>query len=168
MKSNAAGGILRRKTWYMGSPMRFYRPMVGERLGRLYHRGRARWADVRVHEWLIYEGPTARFKETFVHHHNPTLAHRHLKILQYSELKARDWLDSNRPVWLWTTPFVFVGAFLKDYLLRLAFLDGGRGYVVAQVAAFYAAYKRLRYFEMKRNLASKDLAAKLLGIRLDS
>jgi glycosyltransferase involved in cell wall biosynthesis len=167
MQSNAAGGVLRRQTWYMGSPMRFYRPMVGERLGRLYHRARARWTDVRVHESLIYNGSTASFKHTFVHHHNPTLAHRHLKVLQYSELKARDWLDNDRPVWLWTTPFVFVGAFLKDYLLRLAFLDGGRGYVVAQVAAFYAAYKRLRYFEMKRNPASRELAAKFLGIRPD-
>ncbi|MFL6577416.1 MAG: glycosyltransferase family 2 protein [Povalibacter sp.] len=170
IQSNAAGAILRRRTWYMGAPMRCYRPMVGERLGRIYHRRRARWANVRVHEWLIYEGPTARFKHTFVHHHNPTLAHRHLKVLQYSELKARDWLDSNRlrPIWLWTTPFAFVGTFLKDYVLRLAFLDGGRGYVVASVAAFYAAYKRLRYFEMKRNPASRDLAAKLLGIHLDS
>ena len=36
----------------MGAPMRWYRPMMGERLGRLYHRGRARWTDVRVHESL--------------------------------------------------------------------------------------------------------------------
>ncbi len=168
MSSSAAGAMLRRQTWYMGSPMRFYRPMVGERLGRIYHRARARWSDVRVHESLIFNGPTQSFRHTFVHHHNPTLAHRHLKILQYSELKARDWLDNNRPVWLWTTPFVFVGAFLKDYILRLGFLDGGRGYVVSQVAASYAAYKRLRYFEMKRNPASREIGAKLLGIRSDS
>jgi hypothetical protein len=40
---------------------------------------------------------------------------------------------------------VFVATFFKDYFLRLAFLDGARGYVIAQAAASYAVYKRLRY-----------------------
>ena len=164
MSSTAAGAILRRQTWYMGAPMNWYRPMVGEKLGRLYHRGRARWTDVRVHESLRFDGSTRTLREPFVHHHNPTLAHRQLKILRYSELKARDWLDRGRPVRLWMSPFVFIAAFLKDYFLRLAFLDGGRGYVVSQIAASYAVYKRMRYYEMRRNPASREAAAKLLEL----
>ena len=163
LQSGAAGVILRRQTWYMGEQMRWYRPMVGERLGRFYHRGRARWTDVRVHESLRFDGPTHKFRAPLVHHHNPTLVHRQLKILRYAELKARDWLDRDRPVRLWMCPLVYVAAFLKDYVLRLAFLDGGRGYVVSQVAASYAVYKRLRYYEMKRNPASRELVAGLLG-----
>ena len=164
MRSSAAGAVLRRQTWYMGAPMRWYRPMVGEKLGRLYHRGRARWTDVRVHESLRFDGQTIVYRNPFVHHHNPTLAHRQLKVLRYSELKARDWLERGRSVPLWLCPFVFVAAFLKDYFLRLAFLDGGRGYVVSQVAASYAVYKRMRYYEMRRNPASRAEASKLLGI----
>ncbi|HKE93155.1 MAG TPA: glycosyltransferase family 2 protein, partial [Povalibacter sp.] len=49
LQSDAAGAFIRRQTWYMGAPMRWYRPMVGEKLGRLYHRARGRWTDVRVH-----------------------------------------------------------------------------------------------------------------------
>jgi hypothetical protein len=64
-------------------------------------------------------------------------------------------------------PLVFVAAFLKDYVLRLAFLDGGRGYVVSQVAASYAVYKRLRYYEMRRNPASRELVAGLFGPSAD-
>ena len=53
-------------------------------------------------------------------------------------------------------------------MLRLAFLDGWRGYVVAQVAASYAVYKRMRYYEMKRNPASREQRAELLrGYGLD-
>lgn len=164
LRSSAAGAILRRQTWYMGAPMRWYRPMVGEKLGRLYHRSRARWRDVRVHESLRFDGPTVTYREPFVHHHNPTLVHRQMKILRYSELKARDWLEHDRPVRLWLAPLVFIAAFIKDYLLRLAFLDGGRGYVVAQVAASYAVYKRLRYYEMRRNPASRRAAGELLDL----
>jgi glycosyltransferase involved in cell wall biosynthesis len=162
MASSLAGTILRRQTWYMGAPMRWYRPMVGERMGRLYHRGRARWTDVRVHESLRFDGPTETLQHPFIHLNNPTLVHRQLKVLRYSELKARDWLDRGKPAQMWLAPFVHLAAFLKDYFLRLAFLDGWRGYIVAQVAASYAVYKRMRYYEMKRNPASRQLAADLL------
>lgn len=161
-ESNAAGAILRREAWYMGAPMHWYRPMMGERLGRLYHRKRARWTDARVHESLLFDAPAPTFERPFLHHQNPTLVHKQLKTLLYAELKARDWLDRQRPVRMWLSPFVFVAAFCKDYFLRLAFLDGWRGYIVAQTAAAYAVYKRMRYYEMRRNPASVELAARQL------
>ena len=162
LQSNQAGAILRRQTWYMGAPMRWYRPMVGERIGRLYHRKRARWTDARVHESLHFDGPTDTFDHPFIHINNPTLVHRQFKFLRYAELKARDWLDRGKPVAMWGAPFVFMAAFIKDYFLRLAFLDGWRGFIVAQLAASYAVYKRMRYYEMKRNPESRQLAADLL------
>lgn len=163
LQSSHAGAILRRQTWYMGAPMRWYRPMVGERLGRIYHRRRARWADARVHESLRFEGTTTTFRQPFAHHNNPTLVHKQLKTLRYAELKARDWLERDRPTQMWLCPFVFMASFIKDYLLRLAFLDGWRGYIVSQIAASYAVYKRMRYYEMKRTPRSREIAAELLG-----
>lgn len=168
MAGDAAVGILRRSTHYMGAPMRWYRPMVGERMARLYHRGRARWADVRVHESLRWDGPTVDFAAPFHHLHNPTLVHKQLKVLRYAELKCRDWREKGKPTRMWQLPLVFIAAFLKDYLLRLAFLDGWRGFAVAHTAATYAAYKRLRYFEMRRNPDSVALAqAELIRYRLE-
>ncbi|MEP7185409.1 MAG: glycosyltransferase family 2 protein, partial [Rhodanobacter sp.] len=38
MASRVPAAYLRRSTIYMGAPMRWYRPSVGERLARLYHR----------------------------------------------------------------------------------------------------------------------------------
>ena len=162
LQSTAAGAILRRQTWYMGAPMNWYRPMMGEQMARIYHRQRGRWTDARVHESLRFDGSTVSFKQPFQHRNNPTLVHKHLKTLRYAELKARDWDDAGRSPRMWMTPLVFASAFIKDYFLRLAFLDGWRGYIVAQVAASYAVYKRMRYYEMRRNPASRELAAKQL------
>lgn len=168
-RSDAAGAYLRREAWYMGAPMRWYRPMVGEALGRLYHRARARWTDVRVHESLRFDGRTVRLHAPFRHHHNPTLVHKHLKMLMYAELKSLDRLDRRRSPQMWATPFVGFAAFFKDYVLRLAFLDGWRGYIVARVAASYAMYKRMRYYEMLRNPESVELGrAQLRRHSLDS
>lgn len=162
MGSQAAGAVLRRAAIYMGAPMRWYRPMMGERLARFYHRRRARWTDARVHEKLLFSGPAPTFDAIFLHHQNPTLVHKQLKVLRYAELKARDWRDAGRGARMWECPFVFAGTFLKDYVLRLAFLDGWRGFIVAHTAATYAVYKRLRYFEMLANPESRDSADRLL------
>jgi glycosyltransferase involved in cell wall biosynthesis len=162
MASDAAGAWLRRRTWLMGAPMRFYRPMVGERLARLYHRGRARWSDARVHERLLLDGGAPEFGAPLNHADNPSLVHKQLKVLRYSELKALDWCAQQRPVRMWLTPLSWAASFLKDYVLRLAFLDGWRGFIIALVAANYATYKRMRHYEMRRNPPSVEAARRLL------
>ncbi len=154
MASDAPAAWLRRSTIYMGAPMRWYRPSVGERMARLYHRGRARWSDARVHESLRFNGTAPTLCASFNHTNNPTLVHKQLKVLLYAELKCRDWLDRGKPARMWQAPFVFALAFLKDYVLRLAFLDGWRGFMIAHTAASYAIYKRMRYYEMVHNPAS--------------
>jgi glycosyltransferase involved in cell wall biosynthesis len=162
LAGDAPAAYLRRRTIYMGRPMRWYRPSVGEKLARLYHRGRARWSDARVHESLRFEGRAPTLDAPFNHANNPTLAHKQLKVLRYAELKCRDWLDKGKPVRMWQAPFVYVLAFLKDYLFRLALLDGWRGFLIAQTAASYALYKRMRYYEMVNHPESVASAADLL------
>ncbi len=162
LASTAAVGILRRRTLYMGRPMRWYRPMVGERLARLYHRERACWREVRVHESLQWQGTAVTFAAPFDHAHNPTLAHKGLKVLRYAELKALDGHARGRAPRPWLWPGLFLATFLKDYLLRLAVLDGARGYAVAHTAAAYALYKRLRLYEMQVNPASVEQAREVL------
>jgi len=162
MAGDAPAAILRRSTIYMGRPMRWYRPSVGEKLARLYHRGRARWSDTRVHESLRFEGHAPTLRAPFNHVNNPTLPHKQLKVLRYAELKCRDWLERGKPVRMWQAPFVYALAFLKDYVFRLAMLDGWRGFLIAQTAASYALYKRMRYYEMVHNPDSVAEATQLL------
>jgi glycosyltransferase involved in cell wall biosynthesis len=162
MASDASVGVLYRTAWFMGRPLHWYRAMVRERKARIYHRQRARWSDVRVHESLIFDGAEAVFSAPFMHYLNPTLVHHELKSLRYAELKALDWRDRKLAPKPFAWPFVFALTFLKDYLLRLAVLDGWRGWIVAYLAADYALYKRLRYFEMQTFEPSVELARQQL------
>lgn len=158
LASDVAAIWLRRTTWYMGAPMRWYRPLQGERKARIYHRKRARWSDARVHESLLFDGRSVHLSAPFNHRNNPTLVHKQLKVLRYAELKALDWREQGRPVRMWMAPLVFFASFFKDYVLRLAFLDGWRGFVLSQTAAAYAIYKRMRYYEMRRDPQTIDEA----------
>lgn len=160
--SGDAAAFLRRRTIYMGAPMRWYRPAVGERMARLWHRDRARWTDARVHESLRFDGAARTLRAPFDHVNNPSLVEKQLKVLRYAELKCRDWYDKGKSPRMWQTPFVFLLAFIKDYVFRLAMFDGWRGFVIAQTAASYAVYKRMRYYEMRHNPASRDSAATAL------
>lgn len=160
--SDKAAAWLRRSLIYMGAPMRWYRPAVGERMARLYHRDRARWRDVRVHESLEFKGRAAELKAPFYHLNNRSLLEKQLKVLRYSELKCLDWRDRGKPVRMWQSPWVFGLAFFKDYVLRLGMLDGWRGFTISQTAASYALYKRMRYFEMKHDPDSVATAATAL------
>ena len=163
LSSELSGAFLYRSAWFMGAPMRWYRPLAGERVERFYHRGRARWTEARVHEALRFDGRAAQLRTPFHHDLNPTLVHQQLKMLRYSELKARDWLQRGRSPRIWELPFVFAATFLKDYVLRGAVLDGWRGFAIAHLAASYAVYKRLRYYEMRINPTSVSLAEQLLA-----
>jgi glycosyltransferase involved in cell wall biosynthesis len=158
LNSEASAGVLYRTAWFMGRPLRWYRAMVRERKARIYHRARARWSDVRVHESLRYRGGEVVFQAPLMHFLNPTLVHHELKSLRYAELKALDWRDRGQSMMPLLWPLVFAFTFLKDYLLRLAVLDGWRGWIVAYLAADYALYKRLRYFEMRTFAPSVELA----------
>jgi glycosyltransferase involved in cell wall biosynthesis len=162
MKSDAAAGIIVRTAEFMGKPMRWYKLMAREKKARVYHRQRAQWSEVRVHESLRYTGRVQLFKAPFIHYLNPTLVHHELKYLRYAELKARDWHDKQRSARPYEWPFVFLATFIKDYFFRLAILDGWRGFAAAWMAANYALYKRLRYYEMIHYPESLQLATRTL------
>jgi glycosyltransferase involved in cell wall biosynthesis len=162
LASAAAAGVLYRTAWFMGRPLRWYRLLVRERKPRIYHRQRARWSEARVHESLQYRGAEVAFQPPLLHYLNPTLVHHRLKSLRYAELKALDWRDRGRGSGPYAWPFVFLLTFIKDYLLRLAVLDGWRGWIAAYMAADYALYKRLRYYEMRVFEHSVELADDVL------
>ncbi len=148
LSSAYAGAFLHRAAFFMGGRMRWYRPLAHERIERLYHRERAQWTEASVHEALRFMGPAIELRAPLLHAYTPTLPQRLLKDLTYAELRAREWHGRSRRAHVWLTPLVFAATFFKDYLLRLAVLDGARGFIAAQLAASYAVYKRLRLYEM--------------------
>jgi glycosyltransferase involved in cell wall biosynthesis len=155
-------GLLPRATYFMGKPMRWYRGMQREFKARLYHRDHARWSEPRVHESLQYQGASVRFDGALIHLHDPTLVHAQLTALHYAELKVHDWRQRRRSPRVWEWGAVFAATFLKDYFVRLAVLDGVRGWIAAYLAAHYALYKRLRYYEICRVPESQQAGATAL------
>ena len=63
---------------------------------------------------------------------------------------------------MWQTPLVYLAAFIKDYFLRWPSWTAGAASCRAHRRRMYAAYKRMRYYEMRRNPESVEAARRQL------
>ncbi len=156
MESERPGMTLKRTYLLMGTPLRFYRPMVRERKERLYHIERGRWTEPAAHERLVLDGSPLVASGTLFHEFCLSPADHWQALVRYAELKARDSVSRGKWTPPWIVPFVYPVALAKKVLLGLAFLDGRRGMIVAHNEARYTALKRRIAVELQARAAASS------------
>lgn len=119
-----------------------------DRKTRLFNRRNARWNLELVHEDLVLAlGTTTGFLQGDLLHYSFYSREEHLRqIEKYSSLVARQFFEKGKQAG-WMKMMVSGPArFLRDYLFRLGFLDGGAGFTVCRLSAWaaYLKYKKLR------------------------
>ncbi len=146
---NVTGGKIRFRDWFIGVPARKTTRAISR--VRLFRRDRGRFLSEQiVHESVQLDGG-GRIENLpgWVEHYGvESVALRVQKINHYSTLRAE--LDANRgkkpsALKLFT---IFPLRFLKNYLLRRAFLDGRRGLIQAMASAYYSFLIEAKKFEV--------------------
>ena len=110
---------------------------------RLYHRGDARWNLVKVHETVVGAHLVKeRIDGSVLHFTSCTIDEYQLKLDRYALLSAEECYQRGKRPKL--TKILFSPGFslLKNYLLRLGFLDGLLGW---KLASMHAGYTRRKY-----------------------
>jgi glycosyltransferase involved in cell wall biosynthesis len=117
-----------------------------DRQVRIWRRGQAYWSSTHLHEKLIVQGKTGRLGNDLLHYSMDNLDHFTRKSIMVSNLFVREKLEHHlrssltaiwlRPLW----------RFVRGYFLRLGFLDGWQGYVIARMVAFetFLRYAKVR------------------------
>jgi glycosyltransferase involved in cell wall biosynthesis len=124
----------------------------------------ASMGDVEIHEHVVVDGPTRKFKNRIVHHNVNSLSHYIQKHNEYSNWEARVWSESGRQDelrpdfwgtqaqrrrWLRTKCFRFPGSpvmfFLYKYIWRAGFLDGIPGLI-------YCCFQGIQFFHIKAKI----------------
>lgn len=110
---------------------------------RLFDRRKCEWNDDEVHEGLrgAGDGRVGRLVGCIEHQTVRTKAELEAKSRRYGRLFAAKFRRrGGEPGWtkVWLNP---VWRFLRDYFLRLGFLDGRAGLVIAWEAASYTHFK---------------------------
>jgi glycosyltransferase involved in cell wall biosynthesis len=124
---------------------------------RLFKRGTARFSDDLVHERLVFDGPVSKLEGTLLHYSYEDYETVLRKLDAYSSAGAQQRFDRGArggglaqalPRGIW--------AFLRTYLLRRGFLDGGAGFMIALFNAQTVYYRFLKLELLTRREQQKQ------------
>ncbi len=118
-----------------------------DRKVRLYDRRKARWVGEFVHESVEVDGSVGELRGNLLHYTCPTFSRHMQTVDRYTSLAAREMIARGQRVTLGRLLLGPPWAFFRTYVLKLGFLDGFRGLIIAHMAAFYvfAKYVKARY-----------------------
>lgn len=112
-----------------------------DRKVRLYDRRKANWVGDFVHESVQVEGSVGHLKSNLLHHTCESIS-EHLRTMdRYTTLAAQE-VVSNKQRVAWPNLILEpTWTFLHTYILKLGFLDGLEGLMIAYMAATYTFLK---------------------------
>jgi glycosyltransferase involved in cell wall biosynthesis len=123
-----------------------------DRKVRLWRRGTAEWRGENVHETVVVQGAIGKCKNDLLHYSMDDLNHHIRKSVQYSDLFAERQIKAGLTVGVLALGFRPWWRFVRGYFLRLGFLDGWQGFVIARMVAFETF---LRYAKVREAQARK-------------
>jgi glycosyltransferase involved in cell wall biosynthesis len=118
---------------------------------RLFKRGYGKFSDDLVHERLITEHPTLTLKSALLHISYTNLEEVLDKINRYSSAGAAMSLAHGKSASLGTAILHGTWAFIRTYFIRLGFLDGKMGFILAVSNAENTYYRYLKLALMRQN-----------------
>ncbi len=141
IKSPSADGyLIKRRAVYLGKPMRFL--WANEWLLRLVKRkANPRWEGL-IHETLKVDGKVKKLKGGEILHYTYRDLFEHFqKSLLYAKLSAEEYHKKGKKTSMFKIFLNPLWAFFKIYFLKLGFLEGYRGFLIAASYAFNALLK---------------------------
>lgn len=141
--AQADGYEMPRLSTFCGQPMR-HSGWYPDYVLRLFRRGRARFSDDLVHERVICEGPVRRLSVPLTHHPVERLEDALSRMDRYSTAGADMVVASGRRVSFMTGILRGWWTFVRTYFLRLGFLDGREGFLLAVANAEGTYYRYMK------------------------
>lgn len=128
------------RTWFLGKPLRFGRYTTPQ--AKFYVRVGTRYRDHQVHESLLMPVRIDKVLKAPLDHYSwRSYQHAQEKHLKYACLLAQQKHEKGKRGSLAFASLRFFTDFLQQYLFRLGFLDGWRGYLMAILLGQYAFHK---------------------------
>ncbi len=118
---------------------------------RVFKRGNGKFSPDAVHERVIVEGRIGSLRECIMHEAITDLDQMLSKMNRYSSTSAAELHEQGRRS-SFISALVHGGwAFLRTYVLRLGFLDGREGFMLAVANAEGAYYRHLKLMLLAKN-----------------
>ena len=116
---------------------------------RVVRKGKAKWGGVDPHDKLIPEGPVKRL-DSEIHHFTYRDFAQHIRTINhFSDVVSAGYIKEGRKPSIFQAVFHAPWKFFECYVLKLGFLDGFPGFVVAAGSAFYIFARYVKLWESK-------------------
>jgi glycosyltransferase involved in cell wall biosynthesis len=121
---------------------------------RFFDRRRGRWKDVLIHESFVMQpGCTVEHLKGDLIHYTVESAAEHDRMIveRYAPLAARQMFELGKRTNRLKIATAGCIAFLSTYVLRMGFLDGFEGYIIARFSAHHAFLKHVILWQLQRS-----------------
>jgi glycosyltransferase involved in cell wall biosynthesis len=112
---------------------------------RLFRKNKGNWEGHRTHERLYVEGEIFSLDGNLLHYSHGSLREQIERLLVYSEFFVNDY--RGEAVSLGKVSLQVLFRCFRQYVLKLGFLDGFRGFYLAVAASFFYLYEHTRLYE---------------------
>jgi hypothetical protein len=146
----------RYRAWRMARRNRFLGRWLGHGEGypdwsvRLFHRAHASWSNDEVHEAVLTTVEVGRLEGDLLHDSAEDVATYMNKQNRYTTLHAEALFKQGVRASYWRLLASPLARFIKFYLLRLGFLDGGPGFAHIVIGCNNSFHKYLKLIELEK------------------
>ncbi len=135
---------------FLGKPLRYGREYKMPHL-RLFNRKHGNYNDREIHEDVVLNGKRGTLKNHVLHNSYADVSDFLNKINNYTTKGAVELHRAEKKVSVFNIIFKFPLKFLIEYLFRLNFLNGYRGFVWSFGQAFGSTMKYIKLHEFNQN-----------------
>jgi len=147
--SNVDGYLIPRKANFLGKWIKHSGWYPGHVL-RLIKKDFANFQDKKVHEFLAVPDKVEKLKSPILHYTDPNITHYFKKLNKYTTLAAEELFNQNKHFRLIDLLIRPLHLSFKMYILKVGFLDGFQGFVLALCSGFYVFVKYAKLWELQR------------------
>jgi len=119
---------------------------------RLFHRAHAGWSNDEVHEAVLTTTEVGRLDGDLMHDSAEDVATYMAKQNRYTTLHAQALFKQGVRAGYWRLMSSPLARFVKFYILRLGFLDGGPGFAHIAIGCNNSFHKYLKLIELQKAL----------------
>jgi glycosyltransferase involved in cell wall biosynthesis len=140
------------KNFFCGKHIRFGE-WAGDKHVRLFNRNKVRWNSAAVHEALTIDSNTIaiQLKGYILHYTTKNLDEYITKTIAYAKLNAKKYFAQGKKAGFFKLRLAPAFNFFQHYVLRMGFLDGWEGYLIAKTTSWYTFLKYSFLKELWRN-----------------
>lgn len=129
----------------------YYGDWKNDQCIRLFKRTRATFKNVPVHEELMVDGSVGNLKSCLLHNSFQNLEQVLHKVNEYSSLGAKLHFETQKSASLSKAILHGLWTFFRSYVLKLGFLDGREGFIMAFSNAEGCYYRYLKLLYLREN-----------------